>query len=321
VAGSLPWVLAGSLLMGAGTTAVLLGRYAAADLAAEANRARAMGSVLSATTVGAVAGPNLLAPAAVVSGLLGLPELAGVYAIGGALFICATALLARLPLPADERDVRRNPSDEGDSRRKLSSSGKLGLAVLAVSNLVMVAVMTMAPVHLHHHGVGLGMIGFVISLHIAGMFGPAPLSGWLTDRVGGRAAALVAGVLLAGSGALAAAGAGSVPVLAVALVLLGIGWNVGLIAGSALLTADVPASERPRREGWGEVGMGVTAAGGGAVSGLLVGAGGYALLAVTGAVIAAGLIPLALRFTRWRSGQQRVLEPSPPPPHDPSVAR
>jgi predicted MFS family arabinose efflux permease len=95
-----------------------------------------------------------------------------------------------------------------------------------------------------------------------------------------------------------AAAAGSSTVLAAALVLLGIGWNLGLLSGSALLSADVDPAERPRREGWGEVGMGIAAAGGGAAAGPVMAGGSYQLLAASGAVVAGFVLPLAWRGRR-----------------------
>jgi MFS family permease len=170
-----------------------------------------------------------------------------------------------------------------------------GLAVLTLANLVMVGVMTMAPVHLHHAGGGLAAIGLVISLHIAGMFAPSPLSGWLTDRMGAARTAVAACVVLAIASVAAAVGADRTVALAAALVLLGVGWNLALLSGSALLTAGVPAGERPRREGWGEISMGVAAAGGGVVAGPVMAGAGYPALAVAGAVAAAVILPIAHR--------------------------
>jgi MFS family permease len=300
-AGSLTGMLAGTLLLGAGTAAVMLGRYAAADSAPERARARAMATVLVATTVGAVAGPNLLVPADALGRALGLPWLGGSYIAAAACFAGAAGLLARLPVhrPAAE--------PEPDASAPVGTAA-VGLAVMALSNLVMVGVMTMAPVHLHHLGIGLGAIGLVQSLHIAGMFAPAPLSGWLADRWGTAPTTALAGAVLTVSALLAALAAGAPAVLGVALVLLGVGWNLGLVAGSALLTAGVPAAERPRREGWGEVAMGVAAAGGGAASGAVVSGGGYGLLASAGAAVAAVLVAAAwqARPARTAVSRQRV---------------
>lgn len=309
-AGHLPGVLAGHLLLGAGNTAVMLGRYAAADLGPEESRTRAMTTVLAVTTVGAVAGPLLLRPADALGLALGLPTLVGAFLLAAGGFAATAVLLGRRPLGPFRAYARRatattdaapgapaattGPVPAAGGRAGgpgLGRAGTVGLVVLSLANLVMVAVMTMGPVHLSHLGVGLAAIGLVVSAHIAGMFAPSPVSGWLTDRIGSGSAAAVAGVLLCGAGVLAALRAADPAVLVVALVLLGVGWNLALVAGSTLLTAGVPPGERPRREGWGEIGMGVAAAGGGAVSGSVVAGGGYALLAGCGAVVAALLVP------------------------------
>jgi hypothetical protein len=289
-------MLVGSLLLGAGNTAVMLGRYAAADLGNQSARGRAMGAVLAATTVGAVVGPNLLAPAGALAGTLGLVALTGPYLVAAVGFAAAAAAIG-VGLP---HDGPLGGSALGPLRRgqPIDAQGAMGLAVLMVANLVMVGVMTMAPVHLHHSGSGLAAIGMVISLHIAGMFAPSPLSGWVTDRLGPVRGAIAAGAVLVIASASAAIWAGVSGPLAAALMLLGVGWNVALLSGSALLTAGVPAGERSRREGWGEVGMGVAAAGGGVVAGPVMAGASYATLAAAGAIIATVILPIA----RWRSG-------------------
>jgi MFS family permease len=301
VAGSLSGLLAGALLLGAGTAAVMLGRYAAADGAPEAARGKAMATVLVATTVGAVAGPNLLVPSDTFGRALGLPGLGGAYVVAAACFAAAAGLLLRLP-------VHRPAVAEQQATAPLGRPVVAGLVVLALTNLVMVAVMTMAPVHLHHLGVGLGAIGLVVSLHIAGMFAPAPLSGWLADHWGPLRTTALAGAVLTCSALLAALAAGSPVVLGAALVLLGVGWNLGLVGGSTLLTAGSPPRERPRREGWGEVAMGMAAAGGGAASGAVVSGGGYALLASGAAAVAALVVAAAwqARASRVERSGQRV---------------
>lgn len=291
----LPVVLVGSLLLGAGNTVVMLSRYAAADLVSSEARGRAMGAVLAATTVGSVAGPNLLAPAGGLAIALGLGTLTGPYLVAAVGFAAAAATIIVGLRPDRPLDVD-DPRQAGLRRQPINARGATGLAVLTVANLVMVGVMTMAPVHLHHSGSGLAAIGLIISLHIAGMFAPSPFSGWLTDRVGPARAAVTAGVVLMMASGSAAVWADVTIGLTAALVLLGVGWNLALLSGSALLTAGVPAGERPRREGWGEVGMGVAAAGGGVAAGPVMAGGGYAILAAAGAIIAAVILPIA----RWR---------------------
>jgi MFS family permease len=281
---SLTWILVGSLLLGAGNTAVMLGRYAAADLSRESDRAWAMASVLVATTFGAVAGPNLLAPSGALAVALGVPVLVGPYLVAMAGFVAAALVLAT---GLGRRTGDRTPPTPGrTAARPLARNGVAGLAVLGTANLVMVAAMTMAPVHLHQHHAGLGVIGVVVSAHIAGMFLPSPLSAWLTGRFGAARVARWSGATLALACGLAAAAATPVR-LAAGLVLLGAGWNLGLVSGSVLLTADVPESQRPRREGWGEVSMGAAAASGGAASGVLATTAGYPVLAATTGIVAA----------------------------------
>ncbi|MFC4946297.1 MFS transporter [Pseudonocardia sp. GCM10023141] len=292
-ASALPLLLAGFLLLGSGNSAVMLARYAAADLAPAGSRARAMATVLAATTVGAVIGPNLMVPASAAGEWIGQPELGGVYLLGAHGFATATVLLGS----ASTRPEPVGEPRQTDPATALDPTTALGLAVLAIANLVMVGVTTMAPVQLHHMGVGLGAIGLVVSLHIAGMFAPSPLSGWLADRYGSGPTVAVAGVVLAVASVVAGAGAGDPVVLTAGMALLGVGWNVALLAGSALLTAG-PVAGKARREGWGEVGMGLAAAGGGAAAGPVMGGGGYPLLAVAGAGAAVLVLPIAWALRR-----------------------
>ncbi len=299
-------VLAGMLLIGGGMTAVALGRYAAADLVAEPDRPAAMAGVLVAVTVGAVTGPNLLGPAAGLGAALGMAPLPTAFLIAAAGFGCAGVVLAvgLRGLPGPTGKASGSPTGSGaptgaavgvrTDRATAAGTGRAGLGTLGVANLVMVGVMTMAPLHLHHGGSGLWVIGGVVGAHIAAMYAPAPLSAWLTARAGAHRAAAVAGAVLAGACALAVADLGPA-VLAVAMVVLGAGWNLALVSGSTLLTAGVPVEQRPRREGAGEVAMGVAAATGGALSGPVLAAGGYPLLAATGAVLALLIVPAARR--------------------------
>jgi MFS family permease len=158
--------------------------------------------------------------------------------------------------------------------------------------------MAMAPVQIHDQGHGLQFVGFVVSLHIAGMFAPAPLTGWLTDRLGPLPIAFAGTGLLIVAGVLAAAaGHGALP-LTLGLTLLGVGWNASLIAGSTLLASAVPVVQRPRAEGIGELSMGITAASATAVAGPVVGLAGYATLAVAAAAAAAALGPLLIAVAR-----------------------
>jgi MFS family permease len=304
-------LLAASLLFGAGNTAVMLARYAAVDLSTADERGRAIGRVVFATTFGAVAGPNLMEPAGTVATSLGLPELTGLFLISIAAFALAGLVLTvflrpdplkvaagfeEAPGPLEERAAA---APAVPLRELLSPSAAVtGLTTVVVANFVMVAVMAMAPVHMQHHGHGLQFVGLVISLHIAGMFAPSPVTGWLTDRLGPLAVAGGGAALLIVAGVLSAASGAEASTFALGLALLGVGWNASLIAGSALLASAVPVVQRPRVEGAGELSMGVAAASATAIAGPVVGIAGYAALAAAGAVAAATLAPFLVAVAR-----------------------
>ncbi len=271
-------LLIGSLLIGAGQAAVLLARYAAADHVPPALRARAMGRLLTATTVGAVLGPNLLGPSSAIGTIANLPALVGPYLVAIVCFAIATLTLWRAPA----RETPKMPASKGSA--SWSRQNLAGLFTLSAANLVMIAVMTMAPLHMEHLGSGLTVIGVVVSVHIAGMFLPSSASAWLTARIGGIRASVIASLLLA-IACIWAASTHDVLGMAGAMLLLGAGWNLALLSGSALIIQVLPEHVRPRREGLGDASMGLAAAAGGIASGALMQATSYATLAASAAAV------------------------------------
>jgi MFS family permease len=288
---SWPLLLAGSLLLGGGNAAVMLARYAAADLAS--HRARAISAVVTAASVGAVAGPNLLGPAGPLAEAVGLPAPTGLFLLAVPAFLAA-ALVLGVFLRPDPLQVAKGAAASAE-RPAVGGRGelavllgdrhiRLALLVLALSNLAMVGVMAVTPVHLQHHGAAMGTIGLIVGAHIAAMYLPSPVTGWLADTVGARVVAGLGALLLLAAAVLAAVAGSDQAGVVVALLLLGVGWNAGLIGGSALLRdAPVAPSLRTRAEGLGELGMGAAAAAGGSGAGLLLAGGGFGLLALTAA--------------------------------------
>jgi len=187
-------------------------------------------------------------------------------------------------------------------------SAQTALIVLGATNFVMVAVMAIAPVHLTDHGHSLDFVGVVIGVHVLCMFGPSPLTGWLADRAGSGTVAAIGAVLLAAaglSGALLDMSEGAA--MTGMLALLGLGWNAGVVGGSTMLAASVPAALRPQTEGIGEVAMGLAAGAGAPAAGLIVAFGDFTALSIAGAV--GGVLMLAaLRLDGGRP-QQPVVEP------------
>ena len=84
------------------------------------------------------------------------------------------------------------------------------------------------------------------------------------------------------------------------LVVLGLGWNFGIVGGSTLLSASTSPSLRPHAEGIGEVTMGLAAGLGAPIAGVLVAGGGFASLWLAGAVVAIGVGAYMLRTTHGR---------------------
>ncbi|MGY1747148.1 MFS transporter [Blastococcus sp. SYSU D00695] len=308
---SVPLLLASLLLYGSGTATNLQARYAGADLAAPEHRGRAVSTVLVATTLGAVAGPNLVEPMGSVAASLGIPELAGPFLLATLAYLLAGVVVSTALRP-DPLLTARALADE--AARAATAAGtavptertdttllRLGATAMIVTQLVMVALMTMTPVHMREHGHGLGAAGLVISLHIAAMFLPSPLTGRLVDRYGRRPLIAAAGTTLLAAGLLAAtAPADSVVLLAIALVLLGLGWNLGLVAGTALLTDAVPLRRRARTQGTVDLGVALAGATGGLGSGFVVAATSFAALGLAGGLVAVALVP-ALLVSRPRT--------------------
>lgn len=297
---------------GAGTATNLQARYAGADLAATGHRARAVSTVLVATTIGGVAGPNLTAPSGTFAGHLGIPHLAGPFILSGAAYALAALVLA-LWLHPDPLLLARTVAETEDTeaatgtnaRSVVDTSGGrggvvLGALVMVLTQLVMVAIMTMTPVHMHDHGHGTAASGFVIAIHIGAMYLPSPLTGWLVDRYGRMKVAATSGITLLAAGVIAAlAPSDSVALLAFALALLGLGWNFGLVSGTAIITDTVPLATRAKTQGLVDVSIAIAGATGGIASGIMVAATSYPALALTGGILSLALLP-AVAATAYR---------------------
>ena len=160
-------------------------------------------------------------------------------------------------------------------------AARLGLVTMALGHVTMVSVMVMTPLHMSHGDAGLEVIGFVISIHILGMFAFSPLTGLAVDRFGGRAVAVLGSVVLSAAALLASASPeGESATLVAGLFLLGLGWSCTLVAGSTLLTAAVPVRERPGAQGASDLVMGLMAGAGGALAGLVVDRASFEALAL-----------------------------------------
>jgi MFS family permease len=318
---SLPLLLAGLFAFGAATACGLQARYAAADLAPPERRGRALALVVWATTVGSVLGPNLAGPGADLGQRLGLPALGGAFVVSAVVFAVVAAAFLILLRPDPLLLARRlggigvEPRPRGATGAAVRAvwstpGGRLGLTAVVVAHAVMVGVMVMTPVHMGHAGGAPGttlrVIGLVISVHVAGMYLFSPLVGLLADRAGRTATVAVSGVLLvAAAGIAGTAPPGAALQIGAGLLLLGLGWSCGLIAGSTLVTESVGPGLRPTAQGGTDLLMGLGAALAGLAGGPLLAVGGFGLVS---AVSAALVIPLAVVWVQGtRAGAQRPL--------------
>ena len=305
---SLPLLLAGSALAGFANGAGQLGRYVAADLVPADRRARTIATVVWGTTIGAVSGPNLVAPAGAVAESLGLPPLAGTYLLTLG-FVSLAGLIAFIflrPEPYELADASALvPHPEGTVPSSLAGLMRrptvlVALVTLAAGQVVMVLIMTMTPLHLIDHGHGLETVGFVLSAHTFGMFALSPITGRLTDRFGsGRV--IAAGLMTLAVAALIAAGAPPEGgfFLTLALFLLGYGWNLGFVAGSSLLTRGLTLGERTRVQGAADGMIWTSAALASLSSGFIVAGASYTTLGLLG--VALLIPPAALLLARRRA--------------------
>ena len=302
---SLPLLLIGTVLIGFGNSSNQLSRYTAADMAAPDRRASAIGLVVWGATIGAVAGPNLAAPAGRIALALGLPELSGPYLVP-VVFVGAAALLSFLLLRPDPYQLADESSrrQEGDRSVAVSVASILArpsvpvaMIALVAGQFVMVLIMTMTPLHMAEHGHDLAAVGLVLSGHTFGMFGLSPISGRLTDRFG-SVPVIVSGLAVVALASLLAAVAppNGGAVLFLALFLLGYGWNLGYVAGSALLTHGLSLAERTRVQGLTDSLIWSSAAVASLGSGIVLAYAGYAILGLMGAALV--VVPILLVIAR-----------------------
>jgi MFS family permease len=294
------------LIYGAGTATNLQARYAGTDLANSTQRAKSISVAMVATTFGAVAGPNLVDVMGGFAISIGIPALAGPFILAAAAYLLAGLVLFILLRPDPfmvakaisdpQRTTGRSLSDGHSELLSVNRRGIFaGASVMVLTQFVMVAIMTMTPIHMGHHGHGLKDVGLVIGFHIGAMFLPSLVTGYLVDKIGRPAMAIASAIMLLASGVLAAMGpADSMAVLITALALLGLGWNFGLISGTAILVDATPPTTRAKTQGSVDVLIALSGALGGGLSGMVVAYSSYAALSMAGAVLSLMIIPIII---------------------------
>ncbi len=303
VIGSLSQFLLGIFMIGLARGAIDLGRYAAAEANIVSKRAKAVSLVVLGGTVGSITGPALIKWTTGLAEGAGLPSLSGPW-FAAAFFLSLSLLVVMIFLRPDPLWIGRQLAAGEPDQASLNLPGrgfleilrtdqraKLAVAALVAGQLTMVMVMTITPVHMHHHQHEITAISWVIMAHTLGMFGLSFGVGWLVDRLGRTNIILAGGLILIVSCVLAPL-SNDVYWLALALFLLGLGWNCCFVAGSTLLSDTLRSHEKGRIQGLTDTTVNVASGVGSLGGGLIFAAIGYTAMNWIGLMVA--LVPVLL---------------------------
>lgn len=287
------------LIYGAGSATNLQARYAGTDLASAKQRGTAISVAMVSTTLGAFAGPNLVGVMGEFATSIGVPSLAGPFILAAAAYILAGAVLLILLRPdplvistainKHKADVSASNDFEEQVEDKMGIY--TGAAIMVITQVVMVSIMTMTPVHMRHHGHDLNAVGLVIGFHVAAMYLPSLVTGMLVDRFGRMAVGVASGFTLLAAGLVAAFAPGdSLGMLILALALLGLGWNFGLISSTALIVDSTVPATRAKRQGSVDVWVALAGVSGGGLSGVIAAQTSYMMLSLVAGILSFVLI-------------------------------
>lgn len=307
-------LLFGTFLLGAASAAGYQARFAAVDLASDETRSRRLSMVVWGSTIGAIAGPNLMEPSGAIAESLGLPPLVGPYILAFTTLVLATLVITFFLRPDPYLTAIAVLHTKMENPGKVSTrsaikivrnnpSALFAIVSIAIGHFVMVSVMVMTPIHMAHVDATLSIIGLVISIHVAGMYAFSPVVGFLSDRFGRRRIIQLGAVILLLACLVAGRSPGSdTPSLGFGLFLLGLGWSCTLIAGSALLSESIEEQTRPTVQGASDLIMNLTGAIGGVIAGVVIATLSYGWLCAV-----AALPVLLLAIWSFVNNRARVL--------------
>jgi MFS family permease len=281
-----PLLLIALFMMGAGSAVGLQARFAATDIPDQGKSGRDLSLVVWATTFGAVIGPNLFGPGEVLGNALGLPPMTGPFMITIAAQLAASSVFF-FGLKPDPLKVSQEIAPKGGAKPKVSlktafdtlkayPKAAYAIVSIALSHMVMVSVMSMTPVHMKHDGATLAIVGFVISVHIAGMYAFSPIFGWLADKLGQIQTVIFGQLVYIASLFVSATSGHDHNQTTLGLFLLGLGWSASTVGGSALLTSTLPREQKTNVQGLSDSSMQLSGAFGGAIAGTILAAVAFA---------------------------------------------
>lgn len=218
-------------------------RFAATEVAAPADKARAISLVLAGGIVGGFLGPAITRWG---QHMFATPFLGSFVMLAGvAILALAVQSLVDVPKPsAAERSGGGRPLREIIRQPVFivaALSGGLGYGLM---NLLMTA----TPLAMSFCSLPYSQAALVIQWHVVGMYAPGFFTGSLIKRMG-MLRVIVAGVVLMAAGSLVALNGVTLAHFVTALVLVGIGWNFMYTGGTTLLTESYAPAEKARTQG------------------------------------------------------------------------
>nr|WP_298140790.1 MFS transporter [uncultured Pseudomonas sp.] len=266
------------LPLGAYQASAMYYRFAALEAVDCAQHGRASACVIGGGVLAAVVAPSL---AIWSQGALSRPFV-GAYLMMATLAAIALALMTQL-----REGVAPLPSRRGWAVvRELLGRPQIraAIATTAVGHGLMIMIMTATPLAMQFCGLSIGDATQVIQWHMLGMFLPAFVAGQLVDKLGSARVAVLGSMILLTSAGIALSGLAKEYFL-LSTFLLGLGWNLMLIAGTTMLASAHSAVERGNAQGLMELSNGTVAASASFAAGALISTLGWSAVNI-------GILPL-----------------------------
>ncbi|TPJ42699.1 MFS transporter [Mesorhizobium sp. B2-5-13] len=271
------WLFAFALLViGVGGAFVQQFRFAAADNAPPAFKARAISFVLAGGIITAILGPQiviftreLFAPVMFAGSFASILPLAAV----GAIVLSFLRLPARTASKVDVADGDARPLFEIVTKPRFVAA----LFCAVGSYALMSFVMTGAPLAMVGCGLSEDDATLGISWHVMAMFGPSFFTGSLIHRFGAERVVATGLLLLTGCAVVALSGL-ALWQFWTALILLGLGWNFAFIGATAMVAASYNPSEKGKVQGFHDFVLFGSVACASLMSGMVYNAWGWTML-------------------------------------------
>jgi MFS family permease len=247
-------------------------RFAAAEVASAADKARAISLVLAGGIAGGFLGPAITRWG---QNLFATPFL-GSFMMLAAVAVVALAVQSQVHVPKPSaaeragggrplRDIIRQPVFI-----VAAMSGALGYGLMNM-------LMTATPLAMNFCGYPYAQAALVIQWHVVGMYAPGFFTGSLIKRFG-LSNVILAGVLVMACGAVVSLNGNTVAHFVTALALIGLGWNFMYTGGTTLLTESYTPAEKARTQGANDFAVFATMAVSSFGSGALVSGPGWEIM-------------------------------------------